>query len=97
VPPAMTREAALAEIRSLRSEIEEFEKESNMGNQDPLASLPPDQRKAVENYLAQKAATDKEQSEVQAIMRKPNATLTTDDLEKLRQYAVEQGRREGWL
>jgi len=70
--------------------------ESTMPN-DPLAGLPADERKALEAYRAQRAAEQQSDVELEAIMRKPNATLTTDDLEKLRQYAVEQGRREGWL
>jgi len=90
--------AALAEIRSLRAEIEAFERkqEPNMQN-DPLAGLPADERQALEDHRAQRLANEQAESELQAIMRKPNADLTADDLEKLRQYAIRQGRREGWL
>jgi hypothetical protein len=94
------REATLAELRSLRSEIEALDAlnrgESNMPN-DLLASLPADERQALESYQAAKLQRTQAETELQAIMRKPNATLTPDELEKLRLYGIEQGRREGWL
>jgi len=101
-PAAMTpeevREATLAELRSLRTEIEALDalKEENMPN-DPLAGLPADERQAIETYRAAKLQRTQAEIELRDIMRKPNATLTQDELEKLRLYGIEQGRREGWL
>lgn len=90
------REILMGELRSIRSEIEALEQEHNMPN-DPLAGLTADEKTALEAYRAQRDVKKQADAELRAIMAKPNATLTESDMARLRDYAVEQGRREGWL